>query len=219
MEDYGREIPPGSRNAARQRQALPPTAVPVHRDPIADRQGGNVYIPAVCGLSPALFSRAVPAQGQALAELLCSVSLQVTESFLSKEVTCVVSSNREAKRGQPRAREEKQNNPTAESTKSTSSVPAAPKGTPARAHQKPPYTVRAMRVLTEGRNCKQISWSGAMLAWLSDAILPSNSRFVCTECATVTFATASTLSSTEGGTLGKFVPKRLFLLMNLEVQS
>ncbi|XP_030822326.1 protein DBF4 homolog B [Camarhynchus parvulus] len=69
----------------------------------------------------------------------------VTESFLSKEITCVVSSSREAKRGQPRAREEKQNNPTAESTKSTSSVPAAPKGTPTRAHQKPPYTALLSR--------------------------------------------------------------------------
>ncbi|KAM6993709.1 protein DBF4 homolog B [Passerculus sandwichensis] len=69
----------------------------------------------------------------------------VTESFLSKEVTCVVSSNREAKRGQPRAWEEKQNNPTAERTKSTSSVPAVPKGTPNRAHQKPPYTALLSR--------------------------------------------------------------------------
>ncbi|RLV91145.1 hypothetical protein DV515_00014197, partial [Chloebia gouldiae] len=62
----------------------------------------------------------------------------VTESFLSKEVTYVVSSNREAKRGQARAREEKQNSPAAEGTKSTSSVPAAPKGTPARPRQKLP---------------------------------------------------------------------------------
>ncbi|KAM3658483.1 protein DBF4 homolog B [Ammospiza maritima maritima] len=69
----------------------------------------------------------------------------VTESFLSKEVTCVVSSNREAKRNQPRAQEEKQNNPTAERTKSTSSVPAVPKGTPNRAHQKPPYTALLSR--------------------------------------------------------------------------
>nr|XP_054505352.1 protein DBF4 homolog B [Agelaius phoeniceus] len=69
----------------------------------------------------------------------------VTESFLSKEVTCVVSSNREAKRSQPRAREEKQNSPAAESTKSTSSVPAAPKGTQTRAQQKPPYTALLSR--------------------------------------------------------------------------
>ncbi|OWK52670.1 Protein DBF4 B [Lonchura striata] len=69
----------------------------------------------------------------------------VTESFLSKEVTCVVSSNREAKRGQARAREEKQNSPAAEGTKSTSSVPAAPKGTPARPRQKPPSTALLSR--------------------------------------------------------------------------
>ncbi|CAN8202002.1 unnamed protein product [Coccothraustes coccothraustes] len=69
----------------------------------------------------------------------------VTESFLSKEVTCVVSSNREAKRGQARAWEEKQNSPAAEGTKPTSSVPAIPKGTPTRAHQKPPYTALLSR--------------------------------------------------------------------------
>uniref|UniRef100_A0A8C9MZP9 DBF4B-CDC7 kinase regulatory subunit n=1 Tax=Serinus canaria TaxID=9135 RepID=A0A8C9MZP9_SERCA len=69
----------------------------------------------------------------------------VTESFLSKEVTCVVSSNREAKRGQARPREEKQNSPAAEGTKPTSSVPAVPKGTPTRACQKPPYTALLSR--------------------------------------------------------------------------
>ncbi|XP_068068399.1 protein DBF4 homolog B isoform X1 [Anomalospiza imberbis] len=69
----------------------------------------------------------------------------VTESFLSKEVTCVVSSNREAKRGQARAREEKQSSPAAAGTKSTSSMPAAPKGTPTRPLQKPPYTALLSR--------------------------------------------------------------------------
>ncbi|XP_053821084.1 protein DBF4 homolog B [Vidua chalybeata] len=69
----------------------------------------------------------------------------VTESFLSKEVTCVVSSNREAKQGQARPREEKQSSPAAEGTKSTSSVPAAPKGTPTRPRQKPPYTALLSR--------------------------------------------------------------------------
>lgn len=77
--------------------------------------------PSLCvGVEPgavASFSRALSAQGQTLAELLCSVSLQVTESFLSKEVTCVVSSNREAKRGQARTREEKRSSPTSEGTK------------------------------------------------------------------------------------------------------
>ncbi|NWI77253.1 DBF4B protein, partial [Dryoscopus gambensis] len=82
---------------------------------------------------------------QTLAELLCSVSLQVTESFLSKEVTCVVSSNREAKRGQARTREEKQSSPTSEGTKSMSSVPAAPKGNPTRPRQKPPPTALLSR--------------------------------------------------------------------------
>uniref|UniRef100_A0A8C5TCP9 BRCT domain-containing protein n=1 Tax=Malurus cyaneus samueli TaxID=2593467 RepID=A0A8C5TCP9_9PASS len=75
----------------------------------------------------------------------------VTESFLSKEVTCVVSSNREAKRGQARTREEKQNNPASEGTKSTSSVPAAPKGNPTRPRQKLPDTVRAPKVLATSK--------------------------------------------------------------------
>ncbi|XP_066061350.1 protein DBF4 homolog B [Chamaea fasciata] len=75
----------------------------------------------------------------------------VTESFLSKEVTCVVSSNREAKRGQARPREEKQSSPTAKGTKSMSSVPAAPTrrtrdpGNPTRPCQKPPNTALLSR--------------------------------------------------------------------------
>ncbi|NWI47090.1 DBF4B protein, partial [Picathartes gymnocephalus] len=69
----------------------------------------------------------------------------VTESFLSKEVTCVVSSNREAKWGQARTREEQRSKPTAEGTKSTSSVPAAPKGNPTRPRQKPPCTALLSR--------------------------------------------------------------------------
>lgn len=108
--------------------------------------------PLLCGVEPravVLFSRALSAQGQTCAELLCSVSLQVTESFLSKEITCVVSSNREAKRGQARTREEKQSNPTTGGTKSTSSVPAAPRGNPGRPRQKPPYTVRTAKVLAQ----------------------------------------------------------------------
>ncbi|NXY38784.1 DBF4B protein, partial [Pomatorhinus ruficollis] len=75
----------------------------------------------------------------------------VTESFLSKEVTCVVSSNREARRGQARPREEKQSSPTAKGTKSMSSVPAAPTrrtrepGNPTRPRQKLPYTALLSR--------------------------------------------------------------------------
>ncbi|NXD29695.1 DBF4B protein, partial [Spelaeornis formosus] len=69
----------------------------------------------------------------------------VTESFLSKEVTCVVSSNREAKWGLASTREEKQSSPTAGGTQSTSSVLAAPKGNPARPRQKPPYTALLSR--------------------------------------------------------------------------
>ncbi|NWY90739.1 DBF4B protein, partial [Loxia curvirostra] len=94
----------------------------------------------------------------------------VTESFLSKEVTCVVSSNREAKRGQARPREEKQNSPAAEGTKPTSSVPAVPKGTPTRARQKPPYTAllsRGKELLNKAMK-NQVSSLGWALLGLGD---------------------------------------------------
>ncbi|NWZ86831.1 DBF4B protein, partial [Poecile atricapillus] len=94
----------------------------------------------------------------------------VTESFLSKEVTCVVSSNREAKRGQARAREEKLSSPTAEGTKCSSSVPAAPKGNPARPRQKPPYTAllsRGKELLHKAMK-NQVSSSGWALLGLGD---------------------------------------------------
>ncbi|NWH40890.1 DBF4B protein, partial [Chloropsis hardwickii] len=94
----------------------------------------------------------------------------VTESFLSREVTCVVSSNREAKRGQAGAREEKQSSPAAEGTKSTSSVPAAPRGNPARPRQKPPYTVllsRGKELLNKAMK-NQVSSLGWALLGLGD---------------------------------------------------
>ncbi|NXT65381.1 DBF4B protein, partial [Chaetops frenatus] len=94
----------------------------------------------------------------------------VTESFLSKEVTCVVSSNREAKWGQARIREEQQSSPTAESTKSTSLVPATPKGNPARSRQKPPYTAllsRGKELLHKAMK-NQVSSLGQALLGLGD---------------------------------------------------
>ncbi|NXH95217.1 DBF4B protein, partial [Pachycephala philippinensis] len=97
----------------------------------------------------------------------------VTESFLSKEITCVVSSSREAKRGQARAREEKRSSPTAEGTKSTSSVPAAPKGNPARPRQKPPSTAllsRGKELLRKAMK-NQVSSLGRALLGLGVLIL------------------------------------------------
>ncbi|NXK67870.1 DBF4B protein, partial [Sylvietta virens] len=94
----------------------------------------------------------------------------VTESFLSKEVTCVVSSNREARRGQARPREEKQSSPAAEGTKPTSSVPAAPKGNPTRPRQKPPYTAllsRGKELLHKAMK-NQVSSLGRALLGLGD---------------------------------------------------
>ncbi|NXT02945.1 DBF4B protein, partial [Jacana jacana] len=69
----------------------------------------------------------------------------VTESFLSKEVSYVVSSNKEARRDKVRARAEKQSNVTSEDAKPTSSVPSTSKGNRTRPHQKPPDTVLISR--------------------------------------------------------------------------
>ncbi|KAJ7424847.1 disintegrin and metalloproteinase domain-containing protein 11 [Pitangus sulphuratus] len=69
----------------------------------------------------------------------------VTESFLSKEVTYVVSSNKEAKRGRARTGDGKQSNPTSGDTNPTSSGPAASRGNPPRPHQKPPDTALLSR--------------------------------------------------------------------------
>ncbi|NXY56916.1 DBF4B protein, partial [Callaeas wilsoni] len=94
----------------------------------------------------------------------------VTESFLSKEVTCVVSSSREARRGQARTQEEKRSSPTPGGTKSTSSVPAAPKGNPTRPRQKPPYTAllsRGKELLHKAMK-NQVSSLGRALPGLGD---------------------------------------------------
>ncbi|NXG10385.1 DBF4B protein, partial [Sakesphorus luctuosus] len=69
----------------------------------------------------------------------------VTESFLSKEVTCVVSSNKEAKRDRARTQDERQSNPPSGDTNPMSSGPAASKGNPPRPCQKPPDTALLSR--------------------------------------------------------------------------
>ncbi|XP_062451709.1 protein DBF4 homolog B isoform X2 [Rhea pennata] len=62
----------------------------------------------------------------------------VTESFLSKEVSYVVSSSKEAKRDKARTHTEKWSNATSEGAKAKSPVPSASKGNYTRPHQKPP---------------------------------------------------------------------------------
>ncbi|NWY55168.1 DBF4B protein, partial [Chionis minor] len=69
----------------------------------------------------------------------------VTESFLSKEVSYVVSSNKEAKQGKARTRTEKQSNVTSEDAKPASPMPSASKGSHTRPHQKPPDTALISR--------------------------------------------------------------------------
>ncbi|KAM9215115.1 protein DBF4 homolog B [Leptosomus discolor] len=69
----------------------------------------------------------------------------VTESFLSKEVSYVVSSNKEAKRDKGRTRPEKGNNITSEDAKAASPMPSTSKGNHTRPHQKPPDTALISR--------------------------------------------------------------------------
>ncbi|XP_050767758.1 protein DBF4 homolog B [Gymnogyps californianus] len=69
----------------------------------------------------------------------------VTESFLSKEVSYVVSSNKEAKRDKARTWTEKQSNRTSEDAKATSPMPSTSKGNHTRPHQKPPDTALISR--------------------------------------------------------------------------
>ncbi|XP_009983049.1 PREDICTED: protein DBF4 homolog B, partial [Tauraco erythrolophus] len=69
----------------------------------------------------------------------------VTESFLSKEVTYVVSSSKEAKRDKAKTRTEKWNDVASEDAKATSPMPSATKGNHTRPHQKPPDTALISR--------------------------------------------------------------------------
>lgn len=77
---------------------------------------------------------------------LFSLFLQVTESFLSKEVNYVVSSNKEAKRDKAGTRTEKRSNTTLADAKAKSPMPSTSKGNHTRLQQKPPDTVRATKV-------------------------------------------------------------------------
>ncbi|PKK19126.1 DBF4 zinc finger B, partial [Columba livia] len=71
--------------------------------------------------------------------------LQVTESFLSKEVSYVVSSNKEAKRDKAGTRTEKQSNVTSEAAKTRSPTPSTSKVNHSRPQQKPPDTALISR--------------------------------------------------------------------------
>ncbi|OXB71704.1 UNVERIFIED_CONTAM: hypothetical protein H355_005876, partial [Colinus virginianus] len=84
------------------------------------------------------------------AALFCLL-LQVTESFLSKEVSYVVSSNKEAKRSRARTRTEKRSNVTSEDTKAQSSVSSSSKENHTRPQKKPPDTA----LISRGRELLQ----------------------------------------------------------------
>ncbi|POI23716.1 hypothetical protein CIB84_012536, partial [Bambusicola thoracicus] len=76
---------------------------------------------------------------------------QVTESFLSKEVSYVVSSKKEAKRSRAGARTEKRSSVTSEDTKARSSAPSSSKENHTRPQQKPPDTA----LISRGRELLQ----------------------------------------------------------------
>ncbi|NXK71593.1 DBF4B protein, partial [Amazona guildingii] len=69
----------------------------------------------------------------------------VTESFLSKEVSYVVSSNKEAKRDKASTRPEKHSNGASEDAKATGPMPSTSKGNHPRPHQKPSDSVLISR--------------------------------------------------------------------------
>ncbi|XP_065507268.1 protein DBF4 homolog B [Caloenas nicobarica] len=69
----------------------------------------------------------------------------VTESFLSKEVSYVVSSNKEAKRDKAGTQTEKQSNVTSEDTKTRRPTPSTSKVNHSRPQQKPPDTALISR--------------------------------------------------------------------------
>ncbi|NXD71925.1 DBF4B protein, partial [Eolophus roseicapillus] len=69
----------------------------------------------------------------------------VTESFLSKEVSYVVSSNKEAKRDKARALPEKRSNGASEDAKAMGPMPSTSKGNHPRPQQKPSDTVLISR--------------------------------------------------------------------------
>ncbi|NXN94639.1 DBF4B protein, partial [Rhinopomastus cyanomelas] len=69
----------------------------------------------------------------------------VTESFLSKEVSYVVSSNKEAKQDKSRTFTKRQSNVSSECARATGPMPSTSKGTHTRPHQKPPDTVLISR--------------------------------------------------------------------------
>ncbi|XP_065555145.1 protein DBF4 homolog B isoform X2 [Lathamus discolor] len=85
--------------------------------------------------------------GRAARELAAAIRRLggVTESFLSKEVSYVVSSNREAKRDKARTQPEKCSNEASEDAKAAGPVPPSSKGTHPRPHQKPSDTVLISR--------------------------------------------------------------------------
>ncbi|XP_010082838.1 PREDICTED: protein DBF4 homolog B, partial [Pterocles gutturalis] len=69
----------------------------------------------------------------------------VTESFLSKEISCVVSSSKEAKWDKARTRTEKWSSVSSEEAKAASPTPSTSKRNRPRPHQKPPDTALISR--------------------------------------------------------------------------
>ncbi|NXS65224.1 DBF4B protein, partial [Pandion haliaetus] len=92
----------------------------------------------------------------------------VTESFLSKEVSYVVSSKKEAKRDKVRTQTEKQSNVTSEHAKTISPMPSTSKGNNTRPHQKPPDSAlisRGKELLQKAmKNQVSSMWMGFFLA-------------------------------------------------------
>ncbi|NXW60307.1 DBF4B protein, partial [Eurystomus gularis] len=102
----------------------------------------------------------------------------VTESFLSKEVSYVVSSNKEAKRDKARTCTEKQSSVTPEDAKAMSPVASASKGNRTRPHQKPPDTalISRGRELLQKAMKNQVSTSLSVQDTCSGSSILANAR-------------------------------------------
>ncbi|NWW98661.1 DBF4B protein, partial [Caloenas nicobarica] len=90
----------------------------------------------------------------------------VTESFLSKEVSYVVSSNKEAKQDKAGTQTEKQSNVTSEDTKTRRPTPSTSKVNHSRPQQKPPDTA----LISRGKELLQKAMKNQVSSvWMGDA--------------------------------------------------
>ncbi|NXC37535.1 DBF4B protein, partial [Penelope pileata] len=100
----------------------------------------------------------------------------VTEGFLSKEVSYVVSSNKEAKRDRARAQAEKRSSTASEDAKAQSPMPPSSQGNHARPQQKPPDTALISRGKELLQKAMRNQVSSTLGGWESGSSILANAR-------------------------------------------